>query len=379
MTRISPQTSINPRAHMFGKRPSVLSGTLLLSVVLFTQSVPQWLTPARAAEDPDRLWIRYPSIAPNGKQIAFSFRGDLWTVSRDGGSARPLSSHLGYESMPVWSPDSKQIAFASDRHGNLDVFVMDAAGGPSRRLTFHSTDDRPTAFTPDGARVLFVSRRQDAPQATIPHPVMSELYSVSTQADRPRQLITTPAERARFSPNGKQLIYQDFKGFEDYWRKHHSSSVTRDIWLWNPKSGKHRKLTQFSGEDRDPVWAPDGKTVYYLSEASGSFNVWKLNPQKPKQAPVQVTQHKPHPVRFLSISDARVLAYGYNGELWTKAIDADPTQVKFSVVAVSLKNQVEQVTLREGATEFAVAANEAEIAVIVRGELFVSSVQHSTT
>jgi len=364
---------------MFRKQHSTAFATLLLGAVVFLHALPQCLDVARAEDDASALWIRYPAISPDGKQIAFSFRGDLWTVPSIGGTARPLSSHLGYESMPVWSPDSRQIAFASDRHGNLDVFVMDAAGGPSRRLTLHSANDLPTAFTRDGERVLFVSRRQDAPQATIPHPVMSELYSVSTKADRPRQLITTPAERARFAPNGKQLVYQDYKGFEDYWRKHHTSSVTRDIWLWTAKSGKHRKLTQFPGEDRDPVWAPDGKTVYYLSEASGSFNVWQLNPQKTKQAPVQVTHHAPHPVRFLSISDAGTLAYAYNGELWLKAPDADPAQVKLSVVADQRSNEVEHVTLRERATEFAVSANEAEIAFIVRGELFVSSVQHNTT
>ena len=125
---------------------------------------------AASAAAGEAKWIRYPAISPDGTRIAFSTKGDLWVVSVDGGEARPLTSHTGYEKMPVWSPDGQWIAFASDRHGNFDVFVVASAGGRARRLTFHSAADLPSDFTRDGKNVLFSSTRLDAPSAIIGTP-----------------------------------------------------------------------------------------------------------------------------------------------------------------------------------------------------------------
>ena len=81
------------------------------------------------------LWMRDVKISPDGKQIAFCYKGDIYKVASTGGSAVRLTSHDSYESVPVWSPDGKQIAFASDRYGNNDVFIMNADGGSAVRLT----------------------------------------------------------------------------------------------------------------------------------------------------------------------------------------------------------------------------------------------------
>jgi len=317
-------------------------------------------------------WIRYPAISPDGRWIAFSYRGDLWRVAAGGGEARPLTSHVGYERSPVWSPDSRRIAFASDRHGNFDVFVMDRDGGAATRLTFHSANDTPSAFSRDQGRVIFSSRRRDAPEASIGPAWVGELYAIPVDGGRPKQLLTTPAERARFSPDGGRMVYQDWKGWENYWRKHHVSAVTRDIWVYDRASKTHTRMTRWRGEDRDPVWVTDG--IFFLSERGGSFNVYKL-----AEPPVQVTKHARHPVRFLSAADDGTLCYAYNGELWTRRGDQKPMRIAVEAHAGAKVNVAEAITLKKGATGFAVSPDESEIAFVARGEVFVASVKHGTT
>jgi tricorn protease len=107
------------------------------------------------------MWLRYPSISPDGKTIVFSYKGDIYRVSSGGGDAVPLTLHEAYDYMPVWSHDGKWLAFASDRYGNFDVFVMPSNGGEAKRLTYHSANDYPYDFTPDNSKVLFGTNRND--------------------------------------------------------------------------------------------------------------------------------------------------------------------------------------------------------------------------
>ena len=80
-----------------------------------------------------------------------------------------------------------------------------------------------------------------------------------------------------FNAAGDKFLYQDRKGFEDEWRKHHTSSITRDVWMYDMASGKHTNLTKRAGEDRNPVLSSDGKEVFFLSERNkGSFNVYSF-------------------------------------------------------------------------------------------------------
>jgi Tol biopolymer transport system component len=205
-----------------------------------------------AQENP--LWMRYPAISPDGKSIVFSYQGDLYKVPSEGGQAVPLTIHEAYDYMPVWSHDGKWIAFASDRYGNMDVYVIPSDGGEAKRLTYYSGSDLPSDFSPDNKSVLFSSSRIDlASNAQIAGMGMSELYSVPVTGGRARLVITQPANNARYSSSGDKIIFHDYKGFEDPWRKHHTSSVTRDIWLYEVKDKKFTQLTTFNGEDRNPV------------------------------------------------------------------------------------------------------------------------------
>lgn len=347
--------------------------------VLYVTAAVGMLAGSARAEDPgDALWIRYPAISPDGSRICFEHKGDLWIVPAAGGDARQLTIHEAYDRSPVWSPDGKTIAFSSDRFGNFDVFTVPAAGGAAKRITFHSAADRATCFTPDGRSILFASTRLDSPQSMMPTTVLPELYSVPVEGGRAKQILTTPAELAQMSPDGSLVAYQDRKGYENEWRKHHTSSVTRDVWIWDVASGAHRKLTTSPCEDRNPVFSPDGKTVLFLSEAGGSFNVWKRATDG-SGAAEQVTKFATHPVRFLSAATTGALAFTWNGELHTLAPGGEPAKVRVRAVGDEHENAVKLETLREGATAFAVSPNEQEVAVIVRGDVFVASVEHGTT
>ncbi|MDP4266172.1 MAG: S41 family peptidase [Bacteroidota bacterium] len=325
------------------------------------------------------LWLRYCSISPDGKYIAFCYKGDIYKVSSSGGTAIPITVHTAYDYRPVWSPDGKYIAFSSNRYGNFDVFIVSSDGGEAKRLTYYSANDYVTSFSPDGKNVLFTSSRVDIPEnAQYPSPALSELYSVSISGGREKMVLTTPAEDAKYDKNMKYIVYQDRKGYENEWRKHHISSVTRDIWLYNIETKKHRKLTSFEGEDRNPVFSGENEIIY-LSEMNGSFNVFKANINEPFN-PQQITFHKNHPVRFLSVSDNGIICYSYNGEIYTKLHDQKESQkVNIIINTEDKENSSSYITTGGGATEMALSPNGKEVAFIVRGEVFVASVDYGIT
>ena len=337
------------------------------------------------ANTDEALWLRQPAISPDGSTIVFTYQGDLWTVASSGGRAVPLTSHPAKDADPVWSRDGRLIAFSSDRHGNRDVFVMPASGGTATRLTFHSADEEPSDFSADGSSVIFAaSRLDDHRNQLFPSPGLSELYSVPVAGGRAVQVLPVPALRARYNSGGDLLAYHDWKGYEDDLRKHHRSSVTRDIWLSDTATGAYRQLSTLDGEDRDPVFSPDGRTVYFLSEqgagavaGADGFNVHKVSVNGGAASQVSFMQH--HPVRHLTISNTGTLCFSYHGRIYTMTDGGTPQQVTVYIGMDQRHNPERNVKVTGEVSEFAVSPNGKEIAFVHRGEVFVTSVAEGTT
>lgn len=323
-------------------------------------------------------WIRYQSISPDGNHIVFTYKGDLYRVASSGGDATQLTFHQAHDYMPVWSKDSKHIAFASDRYGNFDVFVMDAMGGQANRLTFHSTNESPFSFTNDNKHVIFGAQRQDkAEHRQFPTGSQPELYQVPVSGGRVDQIFTIPAEYVQVSKDGRTMVYHDKKGGENEFRKHHKSSITRDLWIYNTRSKEHKMLTNRQVEDRQPVFSADEKSLYYLSESSGTFNVHKMSIDNPA-ASEQITNFNLHPVRFLSFGNG-MLSFGYDGELYTMKEGGQPEKVSVNIRTQDKANADKFISINGGVREMAIAPNGKEIAFIARGEVFVTSVDGSLT
>jgi len=323
-------------------------------------------------------WVRYPSISPNGKDIAFTYKGDLYRVPSSGGEAARLTFHVAHDYKPVWSKDGKSIAFASDRFGNFDIFVMPAMGGTATRLTFHSTDEEPYTFNNNNQAVFFKAQRMDT-NSHRQHPTtrQAELYSVPVTGGRVSQILTVPAEDVQISSNGKQLIYHDNKGTENPWRKHHQSSITRDIWTYNMNSKKHQRLTEFYGEDRNPVYNENESSIYYLSEESGSFNVHSMRLNRPSSNK-QLTNFSLHPVRFLSIG-ANTLAFGYHGEVYTITENGEAKKVPITIRTQDNANAIAVEAVDGEISEMAISKDGKEIAYVAHGEVFVSAIDGAFT
>lgn len=341
---------------------------------------------ATAQETPK--WVRKNCISPDGTKIAFSYKGDIFVVPATGGRALQITTNEAFDSCPMWTADSKKIVFTSYREKSRDIFITSCEGGAPKRLTFHPGHETLQAVLPDG-KILFTANIQQNVNFD-GFPGDAQLYYTDTTGARPVQVTSLPIGAISVNKDGA-ILYEDIKGYEDPLRKHHTSSVTRDIWSYTSNgneagkaisinaNGTFKKLSDYKGEDRNPVFAADGNTFYYLSERDGkAMNIYKSSLANPSKSE-QLTFETKNPVRYISVANDGTLAYSYNGELYTIKEGQQPKKVDIRVYSDQDEKDVEKFVISGGATAFAVSPDEKEVAIVVRGDVFVTSSEFRTT
>ena len=325
---------------------------------------------AQAQDNP--LWMRHPAISPNGKTIAFSYQGDIFTVPSSGGTAKQITSNAAFDSYPVWSPDGNHIAFASNREGSIDVWVMNANGGIPKRVTTNSGSEYPLRWK-DNSTIMFKASIMPTAKSIIFAGSYPQVYTVGMDGGRPKLFSDITMDALDINASG-DVLYIDRKGYEDEWRKHHRSPITRDVWL---KSGdSFRKLTTFDGEDRDPVWSADGKSFYYLSEQSGTLNIYHRTLDGKE---TQITNHEKNPVRFLSAATDGTLCYGYDGEIYTVRKGGQPQKTAIRIAADTEGKELIRQIRNSGAYNIKLSPNGKEIGFVMHGDVYVTSIEYRTT
>jgi Tol biopolymer transport system component/C-terminal processing protease CtpA/Prc len=340
---------------------------------------------ANAQETP--LWLRNSAISPDGTAIAFTYKGNIFTVPVSGGRARQITSHPSHNTRPVWSPNGDKLAFASNREGNFDVFITNLNTGSTSRVTSHSANEYPEAFTDNNTVVFSAYIQPVVENQQFPQPMFTQLYSVTEAGGRPQ--LFSALHKEHLSQNGHLWLYTDRKGYEDPWRKRHTSSITRDIWLYDANQKTYRKLSTFNGENRNAVWAANGTSYYYLSEQNGSQNVFRADING--GTPIQITHFEKHPVRSLSIDRNDNLAFSFDGELYVMSastplsnqvstpLSNQPQKINVQIFSDEFEREFVPQILTSGAQSIAVSPNGKEIAFVARGDVFVTSIEFATT
>jgi tricorn protease len=238
--------------------------SIFFAAVLWLLAVPEV---AAQSANPYAL-LRKPTVSKT--QIAFSYGGDLWVVDRSGGEAKRLTSDVGIEIDPVFSPDGTMIAFTGEYDGNENVYTIPAAGGIPKRLTSHPAADQVVGWTRDGKRIVFRSARQSYSRFT-------QLYTVGVTGGLPELLPLPMAVEGSYSPDSSQLAYVPFTNFRESWQfhrglKHYRGGTASPVWIARLSDSSVEKVPRKDSNDSTPMWM--GDKVYFLSDRDGPVNLY---------------------------------------------------------------------------------------------------------
>ncbi len=256
-------------------------------------------------------YYQFPTI--HGDRIVFAAEGDLWSAPVAGGLASRLTTHVGSEAFPKFSPDGRWLAFSGQYQGNVDVYVMPASGGEPRRLTFHPGDDEVVAWRPDSRTIVFRSRRL-SPNGDY------QLFDVPIDGGHPQLVPIGIASLASFAPDGRTVVFNRFSLEFRTWKRY-LGGWAQDVWIGDLAAGTFRKITDWDGADAFPMWH-DG-VVYFASDRTGRMNLYSCTPDGGNVR--ALTTHDEYDVRWPSMNAGRIV-YMHGGDLYILEVSSSATR-----------------------------------------------------
>jgi len=312
-------------------------------------------------------YMTEPSLSPDRKEIAFVSGGDIWTVPASGGSAQLLISHQATESKPIYSPDGTRLAFVSTRTGNGDIYVLDIGSGDLTRITFDDVPDNLDGWSRDGRWLYFSSNSKDISG-------MSDVYRVSSTGGTPMQVSADRYTSEFFSapsPDGSSVAFAA-RGISNgqWWRKGSSHIDQSEIWL--KKADAYQKLVDGGAKQLWPMWSADGSRIYFVSDRSGSQNVWT---EPISGEPKQLTNFTDGRVLWASISyDGKQIVFERNFKIWQMSTEnGKASEVPITLRGAAAGPMIDRINLSSQIREMALSPDGKKLAVIARGEVFAAS------
>lgn len=323
---------------------------------------------------------RQPSLSPNGRRVAFVYRGDVWVAPSEGGRATALTSHVESDAYPAFSPDGQWIAFASKRNGGWDIFVAPADGGPAQQITWHAGPEFPGGWSPDGRQIVFAARRE-APNYA--------LYAVDLKTLATERLCEDYAAMnyPAFSPDGKTVVYGRY-GFP-WTRPRYVGAAAAQVWTLNVADGRRKPLTN---DDRQHLWTqflPDGKHLLTVTvgEATPSASTLTASVGKFTDSPARtpnlwsydldgkgkpLTQFTGGAVRWPSVAGkSGDIAFEQGPDLWLlKSGSKTPSKIKLVVSADEKQTTRRREKLTTGVTEAELSPDGKTVAFGLRGDIW---------
>ncbi|MGY8650303.1 MAG: S41 family peptidase [Verrucomicrobiia bacterium] len=322
---------------------------------------------------------RHPALSPDGKRLAFVYRGDIWLANATGGRAVPLTSHVELDAYPVFSPDGNWIAFGSRRHGQWDIFVIPALGGAARQLTWHSGHELPFGWNADSSRICFTARRDGSRYG---------LYTVDVATYRSELLCEDYATMRypRWSPDGKTMVYGRYG--MPWYRPRYSGSAAADIWTLDLETKMRKKVLGTGHQHLFTQYLPDGRLVTVTTgEATPSSprlnekhkkntdnekrtpNLWTINA---KGEASQLTHFTGDSVRYPSVA-ARTgdIAFEYGDQIWLiKKGSTDARPVSLIVLTDHKQSARRRERLEDGVTEAEPAPDGKSMIFGLKGDIW---------
>ncbi len=307
------------------------------------------------------------ALSPDGATLAFTWGGDIWTVPTGGGTATRLTAHPAVESGPAFSPDGKQLAFNSTREGGKQAYVMPAGGGEAKQISWNTDGCDVRQWTPDG-RGLLVSIARDFSWMQETRSSRLAVLKVNERLAE-EVLFDDGAADGSLTADGKRVLFTR-EGSESWWRQGYKGSRAGQIWLFDRDGAKFQRVIGEETESRWPMWKPDGKGFYFVSNRDGTFNLWEHDLASGKD--VQRTSFKGDSVVFPAISrDGSTVVFRVKFDLyrWHPG-DAAPARIAIEAASDPVFPDIEKLVL-EKADSIHFTQDGLQMAFISGGDVWV--------